>query len=295
MKIALLLTLLSSFAQVLPSNDAYRACMDSLNREYVSITNEWNQEIPPHFMAAMRLEKEAEAHPEIRDSLLALAVRERETGQGLVTIYQGKLSRNQNARQELMERHALLFEDAFPYFAMRNQFSKDSLSVLLKSASREIRRSEKGKALHKYIKNQQIAEGMLFRSFRCYDSSGKSFNWNHIKGKKVFLVHDGLWCMNHGMDNSAFRKYLESIAPYCLPLVIVNCANKEELQSTINEYGLQNFYVVSEFKKDLGALNWLYNDSTTPTCHHIDEQGILVRTTEGIKPDYLEKEFLGIN
>ena len=75
----------------------------------------------------------------------------------------------------------------------------------------------------------------------------------------------------------------------------MNCANKEELQSAINEYGLQNFYVVSEFKKDLGALNWLYNDSTTPTCHHIDEQGILVRTTEGIKPDYLEKEFLGIN
>ena len=295
MKIAILLTLLSSLAQVLPSNDAYRACMDSLNREYVSITNEWNQEIPPHFMAAMRLEKEAEMHPEIRDSLLALAVREREAGQGLITLYQGKLSRNQNARQELMERHALIFEDAFPYFAMRNQFSKDSLSVLLKSASREIRRSEKGKALHKYIKNQQIAEGMLFRSFRCYDSSGKSFNWNHIKGKKVFLVHDGLWCMNHGMDNSAFRKYLESIAPYCLPLVIVNCANKEELQSTINEYGLQNFYVVSEFKKDLGALNWLYNDSTTPTCHHIDEHGILVRTTEGIKPDYLEKEFLGIN
>lgn len=50
--------------------------------------------------------------------------------------------------------------------------------------------------------------------------------------------------------------------------------------------------MVSEYKKDLGMLNVFYNDQTTPTCHYIDEQGIVVRTTEGIDQDYLEKEFL---
>ena len=39
-------------------------------------------------------------------------------------------------------------------------------------------------------------------------------------------------------------------------------------------------------------LNVFYNDQTTPTCYYIDEQGIVVRTTEGIDQDYLEKEFL---
>jgi hypothetical protein len=103
--------------------------------------------------------------------------------------------------------------------------------------------------------------------------------------------------MTHGMDNSLFRKYLRHLseaAPNCLPLVVVNCATPEDLKASIEEYGLQDFYVVSEFKKDLGTLNVLYNDQTTPTCHYIDEQGILVKTTEGIDQDYLEKEFLKI-
>ena len=57
---------------------------------------------------------------------------------------------------------------------------------------------------------------------------------------------------------------------------------------------VQEYLVVSEFQQDLGVLNWLYNDIVTPTCHYLDEQGILVKTTEGIDPDYLEKEFLRI-
>lgn len=66
----------------------------------------------------------------------------------------------------------------------------------------------------------------------------------------------------------------------------------QELKDSIEQYGLQDFYVVSEYKKDLGMLNVFYNDQTTPTCHYIDEQGIVVRTTEGIDQVYLEKEFL---
>ena len=196
-----------------------------------------------------------------------------------------------------MAKYALVFEDAFPYFRKRKQFSKDSLSVLLKQSSEEIQRSAVGKALRKYIKNRQRVEGEPFRKFRCYDVNGKHFNWNLTKGKKVFLIHDGLWCMTHGRDNSAFRKYLQYLsenAPNCLPLIVVDCEEKKELLAAVEEYGLQDFCVVSEFNKDRGVLNWLYNDTTTPTCHHIDERGILVKTTEGVDPDYLEKEFLKI-
>ena len=196
-----------------------------------------------------------------------------------------------------MDKYALIFEDAFPFFAMRKQFSKDSLAILLSKASSEIQESETGKALRLYIQNPQFVEGNRFQPFPCYDVDGNSFDWGLIQGKKVFLVHDGLWCMTHGMDNSLFRKYLRHLseaAPNCLPLVVVNCATPEDLKASIEEFGLQDFHVVSEFKKDLGTLNVIYNDQTTPTCHHIDEQGILVKTTEGIDQDYLEKEFLKI-
>lgn len=293
-----LLLAISANAQDLASNTVYKARMDSLNRAYSAIVDEWNATIPPHFREAMRLEKEAEEHPELKDSLLAIATKEREIGQDIMPTLQERMNNNQAERQALMDKYALVFEDAFPYFRMRKQFSKDSLSLLLKQSSEEIQRSAVGKALRKYIKNRQRVEGEPFRKFRCYDVNGKRFDWDLTKGKKVFLVHDGLWCMTHGMDNSAFRKYLQYLsenAPNCLPLIVVNFEEKKELLAAVEEYGLQDFCVVSEFDKNRGVLNWLYNDTTTPTCHHIDERGILVKTTEGVKQDYIEHEFLRIN
>ena len=292
-----LLLAISANAQDLASNAAYNARMDSLNRAYSAIVDEWNATIPPHFREAMRLEKEAEEHPELKDSLFAIATKEREIGQSIMPALQERMNNNQAERQALMDKYALVFEDAFPYFVMRKQFSKDSLSVLLKQSSKEIQRSAVGKALRKYLMNRQRVEGEPFRKFRCYDVNGKRFDWDLTKGKKVFLIHDGLWCMTHGMDNSAFRKYLQYLsekAPNCLSLIVVNCEEKKELLTAVEEYGLQDFCVVSELNKDRGVLNWLYNDTTTPTCHHIDERGILVKTTEGVKQDYLEKEFLKI-
>ena len=103
--------------------------------------------------------------------------------------------------------------------------------------------------------------------------------------------------MTHGTDNSFLRKYLQHItesAPECLPLIFVDCETKEGLRESIEKYGLQKYLVVSEFQEDLGSLNWLYNDTSTPTCHYIDERGTLMKTTEGIDPEYLEKEFLTI-
>ena len=51
---------------------------------------------------------------------------------------QEKMDNNQAERQALMDKYALIFEDAFPFFAMRKQFSKDSLAILLSKASSEI-------------------------------------------------------------------------------------------------------------------------------------------------------------
>ena len=167
-----------SYSQNLPDNAAYKARMDSLNTVAGAIMNDWNKTIPPHFIKAMRLEKEAKEHPELKDSLLAIAAMERATGESLKASAQEKLNRNREERQALMDKYSLVFEDAFPYFMMRGQFSKDSLSVLLRKSSAEIRHSSAGKSLRKYIKNDQLAEGDRFRTFRCLDANGKRFDWN---------------------------------------------------------------------------------------------------------------------
>lgn len=46
-------------------------------------------------MEAMRLEKEAEAHPELKDSLLATAAEERRIGQSLMVPLQAEQDRIQ--------------------------------------------------------------------------------------------------------------------------------------------------------------------------------------------------------
>ena len=93
-----LLLAISANAQDLASNAAYNARMDSLNRVYVAIVNEWNETIPPHFREAMRLEKEAEEHPELKDSLLAIATKEREIGQSIMPALQERMNNNQAER-----------------------------------------------------------------------------------------------------------------------------------------------------------------------------------------------------
>ena len=296
----IVLVLVGSFslqAQEITSVAAYNARMDSLSSAYSAVIKEWNEAIPPHFRKAMQLEKEAEANPELKDSLLAIAAEERKIGESFMPALQARMDSNQEERPALQDKYALVFEEAFPYFRQRKMLSKDSLAVLLSKASAEIRESETGKALRRFIDTPQFVEGSRFQTFPCYDVDGRSFDWELIKGKKVFLVHDGLWCMTHGQDNSLFGKYLRHLseaAPNCLPLVFVNCATPEDLKESIEEYGLQDFYVVSEYKKDFGTLNVFYNDQTTPTCHYIDEKGFVVKTTEGIDQDYLEKEFLKI-
>ncbi len=81
-------------AQEIPSNSAYRARMDSLSSAFSAVVNEWNEAIPPHFRKAMQLEKAAEANPELKDSLLALAAEERKSGEAIMPANEEKRDNN---------------------------------------------------------------------------------------------------------------------------------------------------------------------------------------------------------
>lgn len=290
----LIITPLSLSAQNHKEAAAYKASLDSLHDAMYLAVDEWNRLIPPHNRRANDLEYEAQKHPEQRDSLLALAAAERNIAKDYMPACQARIDSVQNEIKALNERYALIVEDAFPYFRQRKNFTKDSLSGLLKQTSPAIRRSKTAAALRRYIRHQQLGQGDNFRTFPCYDRNGKRFHWRLCKGKKVLILHDGLWCMTHGRDNTLLRRYLDNLVSKSdfIPLIVVDCINKEELQAAIEEYGLQDFHVVSEFQKTLGKLNWLYNDTTTPTCHYIDEQGIIKYVSEGLDRDYLEKQFL---
>jgi len=149
----------SLHAQDITSNAAFIARMDSLSKAYSAVVKEWNEAIPPHFRKAMQLEKEAEANPELKDSLLAIAAEERKIGESFMPALQARMDSNQKERQALQDKYALVFEDAFPYFRLRKKIAKDSLAVLLDKASAEIQESETGKALRRFIDTPQFVEG----------------------------------------------------------------------------------------------------------------------------------------
>ena len=146
-------------AQEITSHAAYNAKMDSLRSAFSAVIKEWNEAIPPHFRKAMQLEKEAEANPAIKDSLLAIAAEERKIGEAFMPSLQARMDRIQEEQQALKEKYSLVFEEAFPYFNQRKEIAKDSLAVLLNKASAEIQESETGKALRHYIENPPFSEG----------------------------------------------------------------------------------------------------------------------------------------
>ena len=55
--------------------------------------------------------------------------------------------------ESLQRNYEFVFPEAFPYYRDREKYGKEELKGFLKKASREIRRSETGKALKKYIKS----------------------------------------------------------------------------------------------------------------------------------------------
>ena len=64
------------------------------------------------------------------------------------------------------------------------------------------------------------------------------------------------------------------------------------MKEEINEFGLEDYTVISDFKGGATPFTSIYNCQATPTCIYIDAEGIIVNIMEGLDPNYLENEFI---
>ena len=104
---------------------------------------------------AAELAAQAEAETDEAQKQLLLdrvAVENRMVGE-VWSRCQDDLIRINQQLQEAEEKYEFVFEEAFPYYRDREKYTKDQLKQYLKQASREIKRSETGKALKQYIKS----------------------------------------------------------------------------------------------------------------------------------------------
>lgn len=264
---------------------------------YSAIMAMWNDSIPPHFVHAIKCEKQAAENPQIADSLLAVAQAERAAGNAVKERFTLVQRTHLDSIESLTQKYAHCAADAFgAYYCRRKSIGKDSLALLYKRATRHIRHSDAGKAAERYIKTSQLAKGDLFVTFDAIRADGSKFDWNVIDGKKVLLIDDGLWCMTHGMDNSAPVRFFDGLMGRDSNLAIIiylRSNNLSEVKGTINEYGIGHYPVISELKGDYGTLSWMYDNQSTPTCIYVTQDGTIMAITEGIDPaavdDLLQK------
>ena len=161
-KFMILLSLLPAFllpgrAQSVPvftSGAEYRAYVEELqrNRAETKMSQEKTMDSRRARVAQLAAEAEAETDEAQKQLLLdRVAVENRMVGE-VWSRYQDDLIRFDQQLQEAEERYKFVFEEAFPYYRDREQYTKDEWKLYLKQASREIKRSETGKALKQYIK-----------------------------------------------------------------------------------------------------------------------------------------------
>ena len=161
-KIMILLSLLSAFflpgrAQNVPefaSGAEYLSFVENLQRERAEMEMSMNKAMDSRRAKAAELAAQAEAETDEAQKQLLLdrvAVENRMVGE-VWSRCQDDLIRINQQLQEAEEKYEFVFEEAFPYYRDREKYTKDQLKQYLKQASREIKRSETGKALKQYIK-----------------------------------------------------------------------------------------------------------------------------------------------
>jgi len=274
---------------------AYLAISDSLNKAMTDY-HEWhNREVAGKYGAPrVKVMNEMKAHPgRIKELQPIFDSLDRGLNAGLAES-NARRDAIQKAISENSKYYRLISPAAFKsVFTLRHSMSREAVDSLYSNASKDVKLSAAGKAVHDYLYGKRVQAGDAFVPFKCFDSNGKKFDWSVIKGKKTIIIGDGLWCMNHGMNNSGPVRFFDSLREEygdSFELIIyLYDQNKEGLLEQIEQYGLQNYTVVGD-GLEFTPIRTMYDIQATPAVLYINPDGTLDRGEDGVT-DYIN-EFL---
>ena len=161
-KLMILLSLLPAFlvpgraqeAQRFTSGAEYREYVETLHLRRARTEQMQREDAERRSQRYEQFRKEAEAETDpARRKLLEdrASVEYRMIGE-VGSRYFDEIHRIDKELEELEQEYGLVFEEAFPYYRDREEYTKQELKDYLKKASRAIRRSPTGKALKEYIR-----------------------------------------------------------------------------------------------------------------------------------------------
>lgn len=285
---------MASYGQKIDYDKEFTIILDSLNKQWTRYIQWHNSEVVDKYgIPRVKAMKELKAHPEREKEL-------RPYIDSVTVLFEAARKESDKKNTEITEKrnaaydkYKLISGEAFKsVFYKRHSMSTTELQSMLDSATKEVRRSPAGKATKAFLTTKKILPGDKFKPFPCFDANGKKFNWNIINGKKTIIVGGGLWCMTHGMDNSAparfFKELKEKYGEDNFVLIIYwYNTDLQEMKKGIDEFGVEEFINVADGLEFSTPLEIVYDTQGTPSLLYINADGTLNKQVCGID-DYID-------
>jgi len=155
--------------------------------------------------------------------------------------------------------------------------SKDTVSVLYNSFSKEVKSTDFGKKIFDFLSlNQNIKIGDKFVDFSQTDTSNKKINLSDFKGKVILLEFWGSWCGPCREENPSLLKIYNDYRSMGFEIFgVATETDKKQWIKAIKTDGL-TWTNVTDLKGSRNKAALIYGVSGYPMNFLIDRNGTIV-------------------
>jgi len=206
-------------------------------------------------------------------------------------IIGSKIQREQNALTKLLD--TIEYTEPIEYLFIKNNpksiisahtltfycstLSKDTVSVLYNSFSKEVKSTDFGKKIFDFLSlNQNIKIGDKFVDFSQTDTSNKKINLSDFKGKVILLEFWGSWCGPCREENPSLLKIYNDYRSMGFEIFgVATETDKKQWIKAIKTDGL-TWTNVTDLKGSRNKAALIYGVSGYPMNFLIDRNGTIV-------------------
>ena len=217
-----------------------------------------------------RLYEQAEANPELADSLEMAA--------------EVELERVLERNAQLALQYAATPSGLKRCFMVRMDVPKSALRRALRGVPRQMRQSTYGRAIQQHIRTRQVVEGSRAPHIAAVNEAGGRFDLRALEGRRVLLLYGGLGCMGRQGRAYVADLYAKTTREDLEVVVYWSVETVEQLKELKTHYDV-DYQFVTECMADCSPFKIEYGVQATPTCFLIDRDGRVLVKSEGLDPE----------
>lgn len=225
-----------------------------------------------------RLYEQAEANPELADSLEMAA--------------EVELERVLERNAQLALQYAATPSGLKRCFMVRMDVPKSALRRALRGVPRQMRQSAYGLAIQQHIRTRQVVEGSRAPQIAAVNEAGEKFDLRALEGRRVLLLYGGLGCMGRQGRAYVADLYAKTTREDLEIVVYWSVETVEQLKELKAQYNV-DYQFVTECMADCSPFKIEYGVQATPTCFLIDRDGRVLVKSEGLDPERFDAILLG--